>query len=63
MLAGWLRGEMNMLERTLYGVLSIALILAPLGIAMRAGALVAFAALLVWSNRVRPAAASRGSPA
>jgi TRAP transporter 4TM/12TM fusion protein len=63
MLAGWLRGEMNMLERTLYGVLSILLILAPLGIAMRAGALVAFAALLVWSNRVRPAAASRGSPA
>jgi TRAP-type uncharacterized transport system fused permease subunit len=63
MLAGWLRGEMSALERALYGGLCFALILAPLGVAMRAGALVLFAALLVWSNRVRPALASRGSPA
>jgi len=61
MLAGWLRGEMSILERALYGVLSVVLILAPLGIAMRAGALVLFAALLLWSSRIRPAAALRAS--
>lgn len=63
MIAGWVRGLMGPLERTLYGVLSVALILAPLGTGMRAGALVVFAALLAWSNRPRPTVASRGSPA
>ena len=63
MIAGWVRGLMGPLERTLYGVLSVVLILAPLGTGMRAGALVVFAALLAWSNRPRPTVASRGSPA
>lgn len=63
MLAGWLRGHMNLVERAAYGALSIVLILAPLGITMRAGALVIFGLLLLWSSRLRPALAQRGSPA
>jgi TRAP transporter 4TM/12TM fusion protein len=63
MLAGWLRGNMGVVERGVYGVLSFVLILAPYGAGTRAGALVVFAALLAWSSFMRPAIAARGSPA
>jgi len=63
MLAGWLRGNMGVVERAVYGVLSFALILAPYGASMRAGALVVFAALVAWSSLMRPAIAARRSAA
>jgi TRAP-type uncharacterized transport system fused permease subunit len=63
MLSGWVRSVIPAAERAAYGILSAALILAPLGTGMRAAALVAFALLLAWSNRSRPAVAQRGSPA
>jgi len=53
LVAGWLRGEVPALERALYGLLCIALILGPFAAAGRAGALAAFAAALAWSIWVR----------
>jgi TRAP transporter 4TM/12TM fusion protein len=63
MLAGWMRGNIGIVERAVYGVMTFLLILAPGGIGMRAGALAMFAALLAWSALVRPALAQRRSPA
>jgi TRAP transporter 4TM/12TM fusion protein len=57
MLTGWMRGVLPGIERLLYGVLSFALILAPLGIGMRLGAIIAFGVLLFWSSRSRAAVA------
>ena len=53
MLTGWMRGVLPAIERLLYGVLSVALILAPLGTGMRLGAIIAFGGLLLWSSRGR----------
>ena len=63
MLAGWMRGNMGPIERAAYGVLCFVMILAPYGMAMRVGAVIAFAALLAWSAFMRPALAQRRSPA
>lgn len=63
MIAGWLRGVMGALERAAYGALTFVLILAPLGLGMRAGAIAVFATLLAWSMLIRPALAQRRSPA
>ncbi|HET7671509.1 MAG TPA: TRAP transporter fused permease subunit [Burkholderiales bacterium] len=63
MLAGWMRGNIGVVERAAYGVMTFLLILAPGGSGTRAGALVVFAALLAWSAFVRPALVQRRSPA
>jgi len=63
MLAGWMRGNIGVIERAAYGVMTFLLILAPGGIGTRAGALVVFAALLAWSAFVRRALAQRRLPA
>ncbi len=49
LIAGYVFGRIPRYERALYGVLSVALILAPLGIGMRLGAIVAFAVAIGFS--------------
>lgn len=56
--ADYLNGRLHPIERIAYAVLSVALILAPLGIEMRAAAVVIFAVLVIWSIRVRGARSS-----
>ncbi len=63
MLAGWLRGNLGIIERALYGVLSFVLIIAPYGQGTRIAAVLAFAALIAWSSLMRPAIVARRSPA
>ena len=53
MIAGYLGGVLNLIERVLFGLISMCLILMPYGPAGKAAALAVFLMLLLWGYRAR----------